>query len=41
MKPVDMPAGVPSLVADTSRLNELCTPAARLEDYLAETLGAA
>lgn len=37
----DMPAGVPSLVADTARLREFYTPAVTLEDYFAETLGGA
>ena len=37
----DMPAGVPSLVADNARLREFYTPAVALDDYFAETLGAA
>lgn len=36
-----MPAGVESLVADTTRLREFYTPTVQIEDYLAETLGAA
>lgn len=36
-----MPAGVPSLVADNARLREFYTPAVALDDYFAETLGAA
>ena len=35
----DMPAGVPSLVADTTRLHGIYKPQIVLEDYLAETLG--
>lgn len=34
----DMPAGVPSLVADTTRLREFYTPQVVLEDYLAGVL---
>ena len=35
----DMPAGVPSLVADVTRLNGICKPQIVLEDYLAKVLG--
>lgn len=34
-----MPAGVPSLVADTTRLHGICKPQVVLEDYLAAVLG--
>jgi nucleoside-diphosphate-sugar epimerase len=36
-----MPAGVPSLVADTARLHGIYRPRVAIEDYLAETLGGA
>ena len=35
----DMPAGVPSLVADVTRLNGICKPQVAIEDYLAKVLG--
>ncbi len=35
----DMPAGVPSLVADVTRLNAIYKPQIVLEDYLAKVLG--
>ena len=36
----NMPAGVPSLVADTTWLNEFYIPSVSLEDYFAETFPA-